>query len=948
MTAVALPDADLRSINSLITSLRTKNYPPGVVAVSAVASWAGPERVDHDGESVQITAAPSVLAIRDAVRRRGDADWTVVLTDRPASEIPVGVAEHLLTRRLLNLDPYPLLRSAFAATQQEFGLLGDNNAIARAMLRNLGDSPKPAPGAVLTNDHVFAELARTRFDMAPVDFTPHHVALWSLNVVATGKYDTWAAAADPALVAAFLAWLTSKLGEVGPVLMSAWRFQGPAQVVPLGLIAGLAVNPASAANVAGTSPAERVRMRLEMNFDNQVLAEGPLTAWGAVATLAIAEAEDPATALSAAEAWVPRLQAESLVIHSDVLPSALPQRVRTFAAELAAVASAEFETKAISAVGNAWEMVRAHRDARVDAHDQPRDVRVGAATLRLLRRFARPWRRPETLADWLQEYRRDLSWVDGAVNNAYVGADDEVLARAAHQLVTQAREARMGLDREFARILASAGTQQESGTGAPLYIENLLDTVVAPLTKPPSGATGAGLGFRGTPDPSPVLLVVADGMDAASSNEIVADMILQRRSQWQDVVLKSDLDEPIAALAVLPTVTQFSRCSLLTGALAGGGQDRERTGFAGWLQQRGLASTGQTLFHKGDLEAVSKGHALASEVRLAVQDTARRPVVACVLNDVDDALDRSDPIGGQWTIDRFKRLGPLLDEAAKVGRTVVLVSDHGHVVERREQPSVQRGEQISARYRAVSGTVEADEVQVQGPRVLTDGNQAVLAVDEQLRYTGLKAGYHGGAALSEAVIAVSILTSGTPPQHLGLVPSPLTTPTWWDLSSSEESAEGAELRAIAARTPTVPRTVTEKKPARGPKAPAQDGLFDVDATGPVQGSETGGSAAGVNSTDEVDRFLDSDLFARQYKQFGRRQLSKAAIGSVVREAMASNGVMPAAKVAELCDLKPTQARAAISWLAQILNVDGVIVIEQQGEEAVVATSLLFEQYGVSG
>ncbi|WFR71718.1 hypothetical protein P9209_23560 [Prescottella defluvii] len=64
-------------------------------------------------------------------------------------------------------------------------------------------------------------------------------------------------------------------------------------------------------------------------------------------------------------------------------------------------------------------------------------------------------------------------------------------------------------------------------------------------------------------------------------------------------------------------------------------------------------------------------------MRNAVDDTTHRPVIACVLNDIDDALDRSDPIGTVWTTDRFKRLDALLSAAAAVGRTVVLVSDHG-------------------------------------------------------------------------------------------------------------------------------------------------------------------------------------------------------------------------------------------------------------------------------
>ena len=56
----------------------------------------------------------------------------------------------------------------------------------------------------------------------------------------------------------------------------------------------------------------------------------------------------------------------------------------------------------------------------------------------------------------------------------------------------------------------------------------------------------------------------------------------------------------------------------------------------------------------------------------------------CVLNTIDDALDRSDPGGTEWTADTVKHLLPLLERARRARRVVVLTSDHGHVIERRE------------------------------------------------------------------------------------------------------------------------------------------------------------------------------------------------------------------------------------------------------------------------
>src|SRR5699024_3012201 len=77
------------------------------------------------------------------------------------------------------------------------------------------------------------------------------------------------------------------------------------------------------------------------------------------------------------------------------------------------------------------------------------------------------------------------------------------------------------------------------------------------------------------------------------------------------------------------------------------------------------------------------------------------------------------------------------------------------------------------------------EVLVRGSRV--DGGEAVLAVDELLRYTDLKAGYHGGASPAEAVVPVAILSPADPVAPLREAPT--QTPTWWNSPLVVESEE---------------------------------------------------------------------------------------------------------------------------------------------------------------
>ena len=72
-----------------------------------------------------------------------------------------------------------------------------------------------------------------------------------------------------------------------------------------------------------------------------------------------------------------------------------------------------------------------------------------------------------------------------------------------------------------------------------------------------------------------MLLLVLDGMSAAVRTEVVGDVLSRTAEGWAEALLPGQ-DRRAAALAVLPTLTEFSRASLLCGELRSGGQDVER------------------------------------------------------------------------------------------------------------------------------------------------------------------------------------------------------------------------------------------------------------------------------------------------------------------------------------------------------------------------------------
>lgn len=906
----SLPIADRAGIRALVRQLKAKEYTRGAIAVAAQPEWSGDPTLTVDGQSVRVRTAPSVLAIRDALLDRHEVDWVVILTDRPATEIPVGVQDHLTGRHTLsNLDPWPALREAFKATGQEYSLLGNKNDAARSALRSLPESVPPAPGGVLTGDHLFGTLTRG-FGLEADSVSPHRVALWSISS-AHVRFESWRETADPVLLEQFNAWLSGRLGDAGRAMTAVWRTRGPADLVPLGLVAALTDDTHAGPHSAAARESVVVVRTLLSQALGIELTDREVRAWGTAATLA-AQENGTAPVLRRASDLVTEFRATPLVGRSDVLPDALPRRLAHFAAVLdAAVGGGP-----IADAEDSWEAVRAHSSALADGPDAPQDVRVARSSLRLLRWEREQFDSPVGLSAWLQAYRTELSWVDAAVDEAFVGAEDSALQSVNRRILEAVRARRATYDREFARELAASAAHAPTDD-AFLPIESLLDRVVAPLTQAAPSSFD-----HDRQDRSPVLLLVADGMGSAAANEIITDLT-RRSPQWQQFT-RDDL--PATAVAVLPTVTRFSRCSLLNGALTAGDQSKEKPGFASWLDRNGLPAKQIPLFHKAQLDALSGG-SLAPEVRDSITDTVGTPVVACVLNTIDDALDKSDPIGTVWTVPQVRHLESLLAAAATVGRTVVLVSDHGHVVERSEAPSVQRGTRTSARHRSVDEPAEAYEVLVTGPRVLATGNEEILAVDEQVRYTGKKAGYHGGGSLAEVTIPVTILVKGAPPAHLELTPGGIEPPRFWTGSVA------STIRPVQTPPPT-----PAAKPAKKPIPHQGDGLFDLPGV-----PET---PASVPVHDDAVAALEaSDLFRSQMRRFAPRMKAEA-VGAVIREAISLGGVLPLARVDELLGSTSARVGRTAPTLLQVFNVDGVEAVSVNGTELVVAADVLCEQFGV--
>jgi hypothetical protein len=235
---------------------------------------------------------------------------------------------------------------------------------------------------------------------------------------------------------------------------------------------------------------------------------------------------------------------------------------------------------------------------------------------------------------------------------------------------------------------------------------------------------------------------------------------------------------------------------------------------------------------------------------------------------------------------------------------IVLTSDHGHVIERRDGTQLPAPDATSSRWRPASAPPRAGEVLVAGSRVVTADHQAVLPWRETLRYKPLQAGYHGGASPAEVVIPLTVHA----PAGIGLKgwsPAPLQVPGWW----------------LGIRTGESP-------------APVPDGtLFPVAA--PPDGL--------------VGALLGSDVYQAQRRRAKRVAVPDTTVAAVLGALLDAPAYrLPQAAAAAVAEVPEFRLPGVVAHLQRPLNVDGydVLAYDVDGGTLVLDRPLLVEQFGL--
>ncbi len=898
---------------------RHGRLPARVLLVRASPAWDGAASFEVGEWTVRVVACVSPLAVLEQVTGHvgtDDGSVLVVLTDRDNSELGNGVLSQVLGQQVLSVEPWSLVLESFGAQRLDPRLVGDGWA-AEALVDAMPPSGWPRlPGSVLNRDAALRQLAVRRLGverlgLAAEDLDARALLRWSVLPGAADALGGLRAEERQGLVG----WLIELTGRAATALFALAEAGRGSDALALGLVCGALWAPAAH---GGT---ERAQGRVDRYFGEVHLDDDVVRAFADIAEEVVAglleesAASGPGAAeagrlvhavLDRAEELLAQLGAEDAARHSDMLRSGFEHRVGVVAGALRRWLDGRDRGEANTALADAVAALDRHRLAGTHHH------RVERAKMaqRLVQWLDVPVEEPSSVGDGIDRQVAEWGWVDRALGHVWIGEDVNAELKAAYRAVYErASERRRRLDAAFATRLG-AWTAAGASPGRMLTVESVLPRVVAPLVV---------AGKR------PALLLVLDGMSAAVAVELAEELGQQRWDEY-DPLGDSEPERQArrrAVVAALPTVTTVSRMSLFAAELRQGGQDEERTAFEGHRLWRGR---NVRLFH-GDAVRGPAGEVLADELQQALSDTDT--LVAVVLNTIDDALDHGrEGLDAGWRVADIGPLRELLDFARYNGRAVIIVSDHGHVLEHGGDLRPAQGI-LSARHRASDGPARDGEVELAGLRVVAPSGRVVALWDPRLRYAQRRAGYHGGASLAEVTIPL-----------LAFLPLGAAAPRDWRPLADQQPAWWSLARPPRTEPAPAPPAVPSAKRARKP-APAGQIALDL--------ARPGEPAAPRGATTLVEALLDSEMFAVQHG-LTPRKVPMAKIRAAIAALLDANGVLPVTVLADRAGEQPARAHGFVTTLQRIFNIDNypVLSVVDDGRTVRLDARLLREQFDLKG
>lgn len=871
------------------------------IAIRSTTRQAWPDVLTQRGRQFSLRWCESALAIREALsdaERQSESDPAIlVLTPLGTHQIADDIIARLAKSRILEPEGWEIVRQLFGATQID-ARLGRSPWMPQMLI----DGSAQGAYAQVANGFLDLETAWRELLLRFLQLDgarPDATAL--LEWTMTSSADASLNLLPPAGRTDVLRWLTASAGSAGKMVLACVEAGRTGDAMALGLVCGVVYSTQGEGKAALGNAA--IRLERFVNDVHVGVVEG--RAWANAALQLLFPTNGPTvyrSALERADVLLNELRVAEYAYLSDVLPSGLDQRMRAFAASL--TAHAQKPTKSnLEAV----EQTANHALEHVLAASEPQRADRIEMARRIARWLLRPAVSATTVSDFLCWQAEEGAFVDWARFRLLGGDELAEVSHAYEAIRTLVIDRRNALGRQFAVALQRWNKQAPGHNDRIVPLESVLDRVIAPLAVH-----------------QPVLLLVADGLSISIFRELFARV---DRFGWTELV-PATTGKSMLGVAVVPTITEVSRATLLCGKLTTGAASTEKAGFAVHpaLVARSNPNSPPKLFHKGDL---SDSTNLSSEVRAAISNVKQK-VVGLVYNAVDDHLSGPDQLLQRWSLDDLRLLLPILREAKDARRIVIVTADHGHLLEDGTN-QISGGE--SDRWRTGNTTNNDSEIIFSDGRVRTaSGASSVACIwSESSRYAGRKNGYHGGVSPQEVAVPLSVFvpTGMTLPDWQAAPPA---QPEWWDLPS---------LSPAMAPLPAMLKALTQAPPRRSiPAQTGQEQLFDMD-TPLIQ--------TVVAEQDWIETLLQCQVYASQRALAARVAPADEKMRKLLSGLAERGGKLSRAALAQRLSEPEVRLNGILSAMRRVLNVDQAQILQVDESTGTIQLNrpLLLQQFRIS-
>jgi len=833
------------------------------------------EHAEINGRECFFNWCDSVLQIRELLlEREKDKALQVVLTNLNEADLGQDLLARFAKKRFFTDDAWQILQERFQARQTD-PMLRKHRWLAEMLIENMPpDGYPPVTNGLLDAGAVWGIVLKEQFGFDSARPDARDLLAWMMNPEKTERY----LRVPTDVRQGVCGWLQQSAGAIGEILFNCLDMGLGEDAVPLGLACQVVFSDADDPTIKAALHGAAIRM--EQFTGGRPLTKFQADTWrdAAVSLIDRLPQEEQKTVairvMDRADDLLSGLRIAEYAWLSPHSPSGFEQMMERYglrAQELLKNKGAELPED----VPLLAETIFRHRQALDSGKRSPR-AEVVEMSLRLLRWLATEQTDYHSFEEAALAYAQDGGFVDRARQTLYRGDRVTSLSEAYVMLADAVTTRREAENRRFAELLAK-WTESDSRSEDVIKIEDVLHQVVAEVGKS-----------------APVLLIVMDGMGYAVFRELLEE-ITDRG--WIEIA-PIGKTWPMPVVAALPSITEVSRASLLCGKLTKGTSSDEAVGFAANEALLNLSRTKPPiLFHKNSLAEPGRNETADLWRELASE---KRKIVGVVVNVVDDHLLKGEQLSVPWKLEHIPMLEHLLYAARDAGRAVAITADHGHVLERQtvyRQPASPTS--AGERYRSAEGKPEADELLVNGSRVIS--GKIIAPWSERVRYATKKHGYHGGLTPQECIVPCCVLVKYNQKLGEGLgewEERPLYQPSWWSRPETPPSG-----------------------PALKPYSPAKKLRKTATTSLPLFAGAEGGIA------DWIERLLSSEVFANQIAMAGRGAPKLEEVRKFLEALAVPGGATLKLTMAQQLGHPELRIAGIIAAMRRVLNVDGYAVLD---------------------